>query len=181
MPCGNKVISILNMILLGTIFVAAVNQSSDTLLVKDSAGNMKAWFGKSNTQTESPGIWFFDSKQNKRLFIGMNDNDQPGIYIYDNEGEIHWFKNYTEPETKKENAVAISAPESKVKINWPRDNIKVYVNNKRTDKEFHKYNKKSPNQCPGLYEKYPRQMTVAEARKRDMVPCKRCFPEAYMD
>ncbi len=129
---------------------------------------VKADFCITNSPHKSPGIWFFNDNENPRLFIGLNNDDNPVVYFLDEEGKI-----------ADSIGLVSSVSSGKVglkKINprWPADMYKkYYVENTRTSRSFHRKN------CSMLEGKTLRELSLKLAKERGMLPCKKCCPDLW--
>ena len=91
--------------------------------LKDTNEKVRLKMGISNAKCQSAALWFYDSGGKRRLYMGLNENDDPMICLYNTDGAMMWCLS--------RDGLRKDAPgkKSKIVIDWPKNmNQKVWVN-----------------------------------------------------
>jgi hypothetical protein len=149
----------------------SVYYEASHFVLRDNQGRLRADFCITDSKHQSPGIWFLDAAEKKRMFLGLNQADAPIIYFLNEDGDL------------VENIGLASSGAGSGRLGqflkepeviWPDDLYEIYYcENRMTSKTFHQ------KTCARVKGKYLREISIKVAREKGMLPCKDCCPHLW--
>lgn len=133
--------------------------------VVDLTGKERARLG---IASGAPGLWFYSQGGAKRLFMGLDAEDNPVIQLYTGSGSPGYFVNLS--------GAGRGASTSAAGMEFDPQSSLVCTTGKNS-KTYHRCERRGEGRCSDMEPGFPKMMTLDEAKKRGLKPCERCFPD----